>query len=222
MAASKISAFALLALFSLGAYAADMPMPRSDALYAADGETPGDIYRSWQLYQQMADEGSVAGELRLADLYRWQSEAYRSAYYWYTKAAYEGDGVAAANLWYMYTVRSDRSADNQKALGFYEIAKTSDTGQRQLLALETKVAVDDARHYPEGLSGGQRGTALIEFERDASGKATEVRVYRSSGSPELDGAAVAAVQAADLPVLPPALAGVHHFIISVNLAPERG
>lgn len=221
-AMTTISAAALAALMSMSAYAADMPGHGSGDLYAADGATPGDIYRSWYLYQEMADDASVSGELRLADLRRWGREDYRSAYYWYTRAAYEGDGVAAANLWYMYTVRSDRSADNQKALGFYEIAKASDAGLRQLLALETKVAVDDARRYPEGLSGGERGTALVEFERDASGKATDVKVYRSSGSPELDGAAIAAVQAAELPVLPPALLGLHHFIISVNLAPERG
>jgi len=217
MLAGKISAIACMALISMSACATDMGRD----LYAAGDATPGDIYRTWFLYQQMADGGSVAGELRLADLGRWQHERYRSAYYWYTRAAYEGDGVAAANLWYMYTVRSERSADNRKALGFYEIAKQSDAGLRQLLALETKLAVDGARRYPQELRGGQRGTALVEFERDAAGQAADVKIYRSSGSPELDGAAVAAVQAADLPTLPAGLSRLHHFIISVSLAPER-
>jgi TonB family protein len=218
MLKGRISAIAFASLVSVSASAADM----GGAVYAAGDETPGDIYRTWQLYQAMSDDQSVAGELRLADLGRWQHEHYRSAYYWYTRAAYEGDGIAAANLWYMYTLRSDRAADNQKALGFYEIAKASDAGLRQLLALETKVAVDDARHYPDGLDDGRHGTALVEFERDAAGKAADVKVYRSSGSAELDSAAVAAVQAADLPVLPARLAGLHHFVISVSLGPEHG
>ncbi|HEV2111315.1 MAG TPA: hypothetical protein VGT99_08175, partial [Gammaproteobacteria bacterium] len=43
-------------------------------LYAADGEQPADIYRSWQLFNELAGYGSVEGELRIADLRRWDRD----------------------------------------------------------------------------------------------------------------------------------------------------
>ena len=187
-------------------------------LYAADGGQPADIYRSWALFNELAHYGSVEGELRIADLYHWDRDEYRSAYYWYRKAAADGDPVAAANLWYMYETRSGRPEDNQEAMGYYQLAADSDAGQKQLFALETKLAIDSERHYPGAASG--QGTAIIEFERSAEGKASEVRVYRSSGNADLDAAAVAAVQAASLPAIPSGLDGLHHFIISVRISPD--
>lgn len=192
--------------------------PKSADLYAADGDTPADIYRSWQLYNELQEDGSVEGELRLADLSRWHSDQYRSAYYWYTKAASEGDGIAAANLWYMYETRSERAADNQQAMTFYGIAAQSDEGQRQLYALETKVAVDSQRHYPQAAQ--QQGVTLVEFDRGEDGKATDVKVYRSSGNADLDAAAVTAVQNAELPAVPEGLRELHHFVISVRMSPD--
>jgi len=194
--------------------------PKSADLYAADGETPSDIYHSWQLYNEMQDDSSVEGELRLADLTRWHQTQYRSAYYWYTKAASEGYGIAAANLWYMYETRSERPADNQEAMTFYDIAVQSDEGKRQLYALETKVAVDSQRHYPTDAK--QAGVTLVEFDRGEDGKATAVKVYRTSGDEALDAAAVTAVQNAELPAAPEALKELHHFVISVHMSPDAG
>ena len=192
--------------------------PKSADLYAADGETPSDIYRSWQLFNEMQGDGSVEGELRLADLSRRQRDEYRSAYYWYRKAALEGDAVAAANLWYMYETRSEEAADNQQAMSFYQLAAQSDAGQRQLYALETKVAVDSQRHYPTDAK--QAGVTLVEFDRGEDGKARDVKVYRSSGDAALDAAAVTAVQDAELPAAPEGLKELRHFIISVRISPD--
>lgn len=192
--------------------------PKNADLYAADGEAPTDIYRSWQLYNEMQGDGSVEGELRLADLTRWQRDEYRSAYYWYKKAALEGDAVAAANLWYMYETRSEQAADNQQAMSFYQLAAQSDAGQRQLYALETKVAVDSQRHYPEAAK--QPGVTLVEFDRGQDGKAENVKVYRTSGDATLDAAAVEAVQSAELPAVPEGLRDLHHFVISVKPGPS--
>ncbi|HEU5399176.1 MAG TPA: TonB family protein [Gammaproteobacteria bacterium] len=192
--------------------------PRNADLYAADGEAPTDIYRSWQLYNEMQGDGSVEGELRLADLTRWQRDEYRSAYYWYKKAALEGDAVAAANLWYMYETRSEQAADNQQAMSFYQLAAQSDAGQRQLYALETKVAVDSQRRYPQ--ASQQQGATLVEFDRGEDGKAENVKVYRTSGDAALDAAAVEAVQSAELPAVPEGLRDLHHFVISVKPGPQ--
>ncbi|HEV2112379.1 MAG TPA: energy transducer TonB, partial [Gammaproteobacteria bacterium] len=188
-------------------------------LYAADGEQPADIYRSWQLFNELAGYGSVEGELRIADLRRWDRDAYRSAYYWYRKAAADGDAVAAANLWYLYETRSESAGDNQEAMGYYKFAADSEEGQRQLFALETKLAIDSERHYPAA-AAREQGTAVIEFERSPEGKASEVKVYRSSGNTDLDNAALEAVRNAALPAIPSGLDGVHHFIISVRISPD--
>ena len=188
-------------------------------LYAADGEQPADIYRSWYLFNELAGYGSVEGELRIADLKRWDRDEYRSAYYWYRKAAASGEGIAAANLWYLYETRSESPGDNQQAMGYYQEAAGSDAGLRQLYALETKVAIDSQRHYPAA-AAREQGTAVIEFERSPEGKASEVKVYRTSGNPDLDNAALEAVRNAELPAIPSGLDGVHHFIISVKISPD--
>ena len=187
------------------------------AYYATDDGQPADIYRSWQLFNELAGDSSVEGVLRYADLTRWDRDRFRSAYYWYKKAALDGDAVAAANLWYMYEAHSDRGVDNQEALTFYRLATQSPVGQRQLYALMIKVAVDSQRHYPEDIE--QQGMTLVEFDRGVDGKATEVKVYRTSGNAELDAAAVAAVRNAELPTVPASLRGEHHFVISVRPGP---
>lgn len=220
MAARTIS---VILMFSALACAGCTGMGSHDAVgdvYSADGDAPADIYRTWPLFNELAHYNSVEGELRIADLYRRDRDEYRSAYYWYRRAAADGDTVAAANLWYMYETRSDKASDNALAMGYYQEAADSDAGQKQLFALETKLAIDSERHPPAGLT--HPGTALIEFERGAEGKASAVKVYRSSGDADLDAAAMAAVQNASLPAIPSGLDGLHHCIISVRIAPDVG
>ena len=223
IASILIGALALAALSgcatTMSAHSAQARTASGD-VYAADGDSPGDIYRAWHLYKELDGNASVKGELRLADLTQWRVDEYRSAYYWYRRAAADGDGIAAANLWYMYETASESARDNGEAMGYYEIASGSDAGMRQLFALETKLAIDGERHYPQSAAG--QGIAIIEFERTEDRKATDVKVYRSSGNSDLDNVAVAAVQNADLPVIPAALAGTHHFIISVKISPDIG
>jgi TonB family protein len=216
---------ALLALSgcagAMGPRGVEHPKPKAGDVYAAGDESPTDIYRSWYLFNQLAGSASVEGELRLADLSQWRHDEYRSAYYWYRRAAAQGDGIAAANLWYLYTTHAASGSDNPEAAGYYELATDSDAGQRQLYALKTKMAIDSRREYPSA-AGGEQGTAIVEFDRADDGKVTDVKLYRSSGSQELDSAAIAAVQNADLPAIPAALDGFRHFIISVRFAPNLG
>lgn len=213
IAISLIGASALAAL--CGCAAAPSRASYAD-LYAADGGEPADIYRSWHLYKEMDGEGSVSGELRLADLTRRSHDGYHSAYYWYRKAAAEGDGVAAANLWYMYTTAPAGTRSESVAMGYYQLASETDAGARQLFALQTKAAIDSQRHFD------RPGTALVEFDLGDDGKVAGVKIYRTSGNTDLDDAAIAAVQNATLPDVPPALAGARHFIISVRFGPSDG
>jgi TonB family protein len=210
---SLMGASALAAL--CGCAATPSHAPNAD-LYATDGGEPADIYHSWHLYKEMDGEGSVAGELRLADLTRWSRDGYRSAYYWYRKAAAEGDGVAAANLWYMYTTAPAGTRSESVAMGYYQLASESEAGARQLLALQTKAAIDSARPH------AGPGTVLVEFDRGDGGKAEDVKVYCSSGQADLDQAAIEAVQNASLPSLPPNMSGLRHFVISVRFDAGSG
>jgi TonB family protein len=210
------SAAALIALVALSGCAGTMQSRGAEAdLYAADGSSPADIYRSWYVYQRLTSNYSVAGQIALADLHYLKHDSYRSAYWWYRKAAADGDTIAAADLWYLYTSRS-AGEQHPEAMGYYQEATETDAGMRQLFALQAKAAIDSQRHF-EGL-----GTALVEFDVDDEGKAAGVKVYRSSGNTDLDSAAIAAVQNASLPTLPPSMSGLRHFIISVRFSPSQG
>ena len=216
-----MSKFALLlipalGLASLGGCASATP-PHD--VYAAGDERPSDIYKSWYLYQELTDNNTVAGQISLADLSLRGKDGYRSAYYWYRRAVLDGNAIAAANLWYLYTDGHKGPGEAPEAVTFYHLAAQSEEGRRQLLALETKVAIDTERHFPKTATEAQ-GTVVVEFNRGDGGKATDVKVYRSSGSTEIDNAAVEAVENASLPDLPPGLADVHHFVISVKINPE--
>ena len=68
----------------------------------------------------------MEGELRLADLSQRRHDEYRSAYYWYRRAAAQGDSIAAADLWYLYTTRA--AGDDSEAAGYYELATDSARG----------------------------------------------------------------------------------------------
>src|SRR5579863_5275182 len=133
MTARASIAITLLGAFALTAFCGCAAAPAKSSyadLYATDGGEPADIYRSWHLYKEMDGEGSVAGELRLADLTRWNRDGYHSTYYWYRKAAAEGDGIAAANLWYMYTTAPAGTRSESVAMGYYQLASESDAGAR--------------------------------------------------------------------------------------------
>jgi len=219
------SAAALIALAALSGCAGTMQSRGAEAdLYAADGSPPADIYRSWYVYRQLASNYSVAGQIALADMHSLKHDGYRSAYWWYRKAAADGDTVAAADLWYLYTSREAGEQGHEEAgeeghpeaMGYYQEAMETDAGMRQLFALQAKAAIDRQRHF-EGL-----GTALVEFDVDEEGKAAGVKLYRSSGNTDLDSAAIAAVQNASLPTVPPSMSGLHHFIISVRFSPSKG
>jgi len=221
-------AYLLIAVFALAGCAGTMQSrsaeharPKGADVYAAGDGSPVDIYRSWYLFKELDGNASVKGELRLADLTSWKQDQYRSAYYWYRRAAAGGDTIAAANLWYMYETRSESAGDNQEAMGYYQLAADSDAGQRQLFALETKLAIDNQRHRPSGSAGGQ-GMAIVEFDRTDGGKASDVKLYRSSGDADVDDAAIQAVKDADLPAVPAAMDGLRHFIISVRFTPDIG
>src|SRR5689334_158317 len=105
-------------------------LPAAD-VFAADGGMPSDIYRSWALFRDMSEDASVGGELRLADLSRWGHDNYRSAFYWCKRAAALGDGVAAADLWYMYASGHGAAGEREQAASFRDEAMLSEEGEQQ-------------------------------------------------------------------------------------------
>jgi TonB family protein len=213
---SKIAFLPFLALGAACLAGCATTAPSHD-VYGLGSDKPSDIYKSWYLYRQLADNNTVAGEISLADLSLRKSDGYRTAYYWYRRAVLDGNAIAAANLWYLYTSNHSGPGEDPEAVTFYHLAAQSDEGRRQLLALETKAAIDSERHYPKA-AAEEQGTVIVEFNRGEDGKASDVKVYRSSGNADIDNAAIEAVQNATLPDIPPGLTDVHHFIISVKIA----
>src|SRR5579859_4318035 len=123
MAARTISLILVVSALACAGCAGTMSHDASGDVYAAGGDSPADIYRTWALFNDLAHYGSVDGELRIADLYRRDRDEYR-------RAAANGDTVAAADLWYMYQTRSDKPSDSALAMGYYQLAADSDAGQR--------------------------------------------------------------------------------------------
>ena len=193
-------------------------MPRAAAatapdVFAADGGAPSDIYRAWDLFRSVSENASVGGELRLADLSRWSHDNYRSAFYWCRRAAALGDGVAAADLWYMYATGHGAVSEREQAASFRDTAMLSSAGEQQVFVLQMKLAIDRERHYAGS------GTALVEFDHAGDTKATDVKLYRGSGDGALDAAALQAVQDAELPPVPEGFTQ-HHFVMSVSFSPQ--
>lgn len=83
-----------------------------------------------------------------------------------------------------------------------DLAKVRDDFYSQLHA-----AIDAAKVYPrEALLSGSTGTVTVSFDF-FNGEASNIRIVRSSGSRQLDRAAMDAVARAHYPPAPPELAG---------------
>jgi TonB family protein len=76
-------------------------------------------------------------------------------------------------------------------------------------------AINDQKVYPKlQLIKGVTGEAVISFDY-VDGVVSNIQVDRSSGSHELDEAAIQAVQRAALPTKPMELAGLNHFVFTL-------
>lgn len=82
-------------------------------------------------------------------------------------------------------------------------------------------AINDQKVYPKApLLQGITGETVVSFDY-LDGVASNIHVDRSSGSHELDAAAVEAVQRAVLPSKPAELAGLTHFIFHLEFSLNR-
>lgn len=76
-------------------------------------------------------------------------------------------------------------------------------------------AIDAAKVYPKAeMLKGNGGEAVVSFDY-AGGVVSNIRVDRSTGSRDLDRAAIDAVQKAALPAKPEGLAGLTHFTFTL-------
>lgn len=76
-------------------------------------------------------------------------------------------------------------------------------------------AINDQKVYPKvSLIKGETGVATVSFDY-VGGVVSNIHVDRSSGSHELDSAAIQAVQKAVLPPKPAELAGLNHFVFTL-------
>jgi TonB family protein len=80
------------------------------------------------------------------------------------------------------------------------------------------LAINEQKAYPRvSLLKGETGETVVSFDY-VDGVVSDIHVDRSSGSHELDEAAVRAVQRAVLPPKPAELAGLSHFVFHLVFA----
>ena len=101
------------------AFAAGNGLPRSSSQLAEDLEQAAEWYR------KAADKGDIAGEMRLAALYRDGRGVTRDiaqAAEWYLKAAEKGDATAQATLGVLYSIGQGVPHDDVEAYYWLDLA----------------------------------------------------------------------------------------------------
>lgn len=170
------------------------------------------------LYSRLMSQGDRDAVLRLADSYLWSApKNYQKALALYQKAAADGNTDANIGLWYMYLHGLGVQRDDAKVQDYFQKGAATKEGALREFMMQMREAVYTQGHYPYFPAWDfSTGGALVGFDYTGNGKATNVEIDRSSGNMDLDKEAIQMVQDADLPPIPDALGGIHHFRIVVN------
>lgn len=177
------------------------------------------LYSALALYDQLAYDGDLEGEMRIANLYLWGFKDYADALEWLQKAEAQGSGAADYYLGYMYQNGFGVERDQQQADTFYKKSfLTDDDMQRQWLYFDMAVkgAVLSPKTSTLYTHGNTGGIAVIEFDYVSGDKAENVKVRQPSGDSLLDAEALRSVAAATLPPKPPGMEKFTHFIVAVH------
>ncbi|MEG3149299.1 energy transducer TonB [Sphingomonas sp. ZT3P38] len=90
--------------------------------------------------------------------------------------------------------------------------ETDAAWQRQVVAQLTQ----NQRYPPAALHKGAQGTAHIRFRVDRTGRILTARLAHSSGTAELDAAAVESVRGARLPPMPAGMTGPVDLVLPLT------
>ncbi|MGE5624747.1 MAG: TonB family protein [Bacillota bacterium] len=193
----------------------------------------GDLYRygtgvvpnmeaALGFYQLAAQKGDLTGEVDYADMLLWNFSRYSDAAAEYKLAADQGSPEAYAALSYLYARGLGVPKDPDEAARYSALSSETPTGQTRSFMLDMKLAIDKKKVYPKrAVLSGDTGLATVSFDYDGQNGAKNVKIERSSGSKDIDQAAVNAVVNADLPPLPSALKDAHHFVVAIMFSLGR-
>ncbi len=184
--------------------------------------TGGEVYnlaKAWDLYMELGVKGDPEAQFRLGDLCFFSFSDYSCALSWFQKSADQGNVVAKQNLEYMRKWNMGTPEGALKADEFYRTAQPITEVQKTNLdfaANMKKMIGIQSNFSPAAHAARAGGVATVQFEYTGGGKATDVSVFKSSGSDFEDKSAVEAVEKADLPERPSTMSNIHHFLIAVN------
>jgi TonB family protein len=184
--------------------------------------TGGEVYnleKAWDLYIELGVKGDPEAQLRLGDMCFFSFSDYSCALSWFQKSADQGNDVAKQNVEYMHKWNMGTPDGVLQADEFYRTAQPITEVQKTNLDFVTnmkKMIGIQGNFSRAAHSARAGGIATVQFEYTGGGKATDVSIYKSSGSDFEDQSAVEAVEKADLPERPSTMSNIHHYLIAVN------
>ena len=183
------------------------------------GGEPYSLDKAWDLYMELGVKGNPEAERWLGYICFQYLSDYSCALSWDQKAADQGDAIGKGNLAYLLKYNLGTPEGKQQADEFYRKAHQFTDMQKQNLnyVSDMRKAIGNTKNFSRAaLSARAGGIAVVQFEYTGGGKATDVSIYKSSGSNFEDAAAVQAVEAAVLPERPAAMSAIHHYLLDVN------
>jgi protein TonB len=123
--------------------------------------------------------------------------------------------VAALLLTAAQDIQIATPSDNQSLVpppASVPAPETDAAWQRQMVVQLTQLQ----RYPPAAMRKGTEGTAQVRFRVDRSGRILSAELAHSSGSPDLDIAAVESVRGARLPPMPATMTGPMDFVLPLT------
>lgn len=171
-------------------------------------------------YEKAAAQGLPRAEVCLADMLIWSKSLPHDAprgLELLKRADAAGDQFASYDLAYLYRVGATWLPKDPAEAARYQARAGSampDAYMRYYRQVHQRVAAN--QHYPStAVAGHYGGTVAVLFDLEGP-YAKNVKVTQSSGHPDLDDAAVAAVYQGTYPALPPGVFPPEHYAININ------
>lgn len=190
-------------------------------IYELGVHTQADDAEAKKFYESAAKDGDLSGELSLAHLLLFNYRDYATAVLWYKKADTQGSPSADAMLWYIYEKGLYGLHDDQQAGYYFDKAAKSRQGLFTAFGLTMADAIQKQKYYPKSaVLASHQGIVYVGFDYSGGGKATNVKVERSSGFADIDEAAMTAVKDATLPDITDAMKevvkDVKHYVYPLS------
>jgi TonB family protein len=222
-----------IAFFDRGAYVASAPGMHSLAesgdpvaqmdlgyLYEHGLGVPQDLMKARIFYEKAAGQDLARADVCLAVLL-WEDKQPQDmdrVVELLKRADAAGDQYASYYLAYLYRQGKDVLKDDAEADRYKARAGTAfqDTFTRYVQNMRANIAIN--QHYPQtAVWGHYGGVVKVDFTIQPP-YAKDAKIAESSGHPDLDDAAIAAVYQTYYPSMPPGIAQPSNFTVDINFS----